>query len=100
MKRYLLQCLAVLAVLGMFPLAGALIEGSLPAPAALSLLVLAGLAARGAARQARRQGHRAAAARALRHPSCAARPAGARAVRAPLRPAASQKAPRPALWSA
>ena len=53
MKRYLLQCAAILAVLGLFPAAGALIEGTLPVPAALAILVLLGLAARRASYLAR-----------------------------------------------
>lgn len=100
MKRYLLQCAAILAVLGLFPAAGALIEGTMPAPLALLLLVLLGLTARRASYLARRTEHRAAAARAVRLNRQSARPAGAKTVSAPFRPAASHKTRQPALRSA
>lgn len=100
MKRYLLQCAAILAVLGLFPAAGALIEGTLPAPVALVILAVLGLVARGASYQARRQARRAAAARAVRLHRKAARPAEGKAVSAPFCPAASHKTRHPALRSA
>ena len=93
MKRYLLQCAAILAVLGLFPAAGALIEGTLPVPAALAILVLLGLAAR-------RTQRRAAAARVVRLHQQAARPAETKTVSAPFCSAASHKTRRPALRSA
>ncbi len=100
MKRYLLQCVAILAVLGLFPAVGALVEGTLPVPAALALIALLGFVARRASYQARRWARRAAAARAVRLHRQAARPVGAKAVSAPFRPAASHKVRHPALRSA
>ena len=100
MKRYLLQCAAILAVLGLFPAAGALIEGTLPVPAALAILVLLGLAARRASYLARRTQRRAEAARVVRLHQQAARPAETKTVSAPFCSAASHKTRRPALRSA
>ena len=100
MKRYLLQCAAILAVLGLFPAAGALIEGTLPVPAALLILALLGLTARRASYLARRTQRRAAAARVVRMHRQAARPVRAKVVPAPFRTAASHKTRQPALRSA
>ncbi len=100
MKRYLLQCAAILAVLGLFPAVGALVEGTMPLPAAAALILLLGLGARHASYLARRSGCRAAAARAVRLHRQAARPAGAKEASAPLCPAASHKVRHPALRSA